>query len=134
MPPPDGLGQTLQVCVYKYKAGCVCKTHTMAWSERHGGEVEGEDPAGVRILTPDGTELRGRARAAQVLAQLADSEHELEVRVGRTVVSGPVALCTQLWRRRSRGAEEGFEDTTTSRLVLARGEEDWEIVIVSPWE
>jgi len=90
--------------------------------------------ADVRIVTPDGTELAGRERAAEVLDQVTDSGQELEIRVGRTVVNGSVALCRQWWRRHSVGESGGFEISTSARLVLARTASRWEIVIVSPWE
>jgi ketosteroid isomerase-like protein len=88
---------------------------------------------GGHILTPDGTEVAGRAAALTVLRQITNSDQELEIRIGRTLVNGAVALCTQYWRRSAPGAEL-YELSTMARLVLARSGERWEIVIVSPWE
>jgi ketosteroid isomerase-like protein len=89
-----------------------------------------------RILTPDGTEVAGRDAALTVLRQITDSEQELEIRIGRTLVNGAVALCTQYWRRHGGGGRRGakFEQSTLARLVLAREGDRWEIVIASPWE
>jgi ketosteroid isomerase-like protein len=87
------------------------------------------------LLTADGTEVLGRRQALGVLGQITPAEHELEIRVGRSVVSGGVALCTQYWLRRSPpGAPVSHEVATTARLVLAREGERWKIVIAAPWE
>jgi ketosteroid isomerase-like protein len=85
------------------------------------------------ILTPDGTEVVGRAAAGEVLAQIVASGQELEIRLGRTVARGDLALSTQFWRRRSNGEAEEFEDSTVARLVLAREAGRWSIAIASPW-
>jgi ketosteroid isomerase-like protein len=93
-------------------------------------------PAGL-ILTADGTEVEGRIRVAEVLAQITAAEHGLEISLGRTVaaarVADGVAICTQFWRRRG-GATGGadYEIETTARLVLSFGRR-WEIAIASPW-
>lgn len=91
-----------------------------------------------RFLTADGTELVGRPAIREVIAQLAGSAVDLQIRVGRTVLAGDVALHTQYWRRtsppRSTGAgPKGFESLTTATLVLRRRGERWEILIAAPW-
>jgi hypothetical protein len=59
-----------------------------------------------------------------VLAQLTAAEAKLEIRTGRTVSSGAVALCTQYWTRRSRDlSRERFGDSRSAKLVLVRGGE-----------
>jgi uncharacterized protein (TIGR02246 family) len=89
---------------------------------------------GARILTSDGTELIGRDRIREVLAQITDAAQKLEIQAGRTVATEHVALSTQLWRRSSRAeGSAAYEATTMARLVLARSDR-WEIVIASPWE
>jgi len=88
---------------------------------------------GACILTADGTEAVGRAEAAGVLAQITASDTELEVLLGRTVACGAHALATQFWCRRSSSSAGGFEDSSKAQLVLAREEDGWAIVIVSPW-
>jgi uncharacterized protein (TIGR02246 family) len=89
---------------------------------------------GARILTSDGTELIGRDRVREVLAQITAAEQKLEIHSGRTVATEDIALSTQLWRRSSRaGGPAAYEATSTARLVLARSNR-WEIVIASPWE
>lgn len=87
----------------------------------------------ARLVTPDGTEISGRAEIAGILAQLTTSVRPLEIRAGRTTVSGTVALCTQLWRRGGSGGGP-FEASTTARLVLARTSGRWRIVVAAPWE
>lgn len=86
------------------------------------------------ILTPDGTEVVGRAAAGEVLAQIVTSGQELEIRLGRTVARGDLALSTQFWRRRSNGEAEDFDDSTLARLVLARKAGRWSIAIACPWD
>lgn len=89
----------------------------------------------ARLLTPDGTAVDGRTRIALVLGQITAAQEELEIRVGRSVVTDGVALCTQFWRRRTPGRKKGaFDSQTTARLVLARREDGWRILIAAPWE
>jgi ketosteroid isomerase-like protein len=86
------------------------------------------------ILTPDGTEVVGRSAVWEVLAQISASGQELEIRLGRTVARGDVALSTQFWRRRSVGEAGGFDKSTVTRLVLSRDAGRWSIAIASPWD
>jgi ketosteroid isomerase-like protein len=88
----------------------------------------------ARILTSDGTELIGRDRVREVLAQITDATQRLEIHPGRTVATDNLALATQLWRRSAgRNDPSAYEAVSTARLVLARSTR-WEIVIASPWE
>lgn len=87
----------------------------------------------ARFLTPDGTELTGPRPIAELLAQLTASEQKLEISCGRTLVSGPVALSTQFWTRRSGGRAERFELSSRAQLVLSREVEGWRIAIAAPW-
>jgi hypothetical protein len=114
-----------------------------AMSRRFARAMLGRDPraaagcfsAGARILTADGTEVSGRDQLTAVLSQVTSAEQQLEVRIGRTVISDRTALCTQFWRRLSAGPEiPRFESATTARLILAYTGRRWEIVIASPWE
>jgi ketosteroid isomerase-like protein len=84
------------------------------------------------LITPGGTEVVGREQIGAVLSQLTASSQRLEIRSGRTVVRGGVALCTQLWRRGGQGSD--YRYSTMARLVLAQVRGGWKIVIVSPWE
>lgn len=87
------------------------------------------------ILSADGTEVSGHEHIVGVLRQLTSPEQQIEIRIGRILRAGPVALCTQFWKRSAPGsAGEGFSASSTARLVLALTEERWEIVIASPWE
>jgi ketosteroid isomerase-like protein len=87
------------------------------------------------LLTADGTEILGRKGARELLGQITTAEHALEIRVGRSVVSGDIALSTQFWRRHSRpDSSTRYEQSSTARLVLAVEEQAWKIVILSPWD
>jgi uncharacterized protein (TIGR02246 family) len=88
----------------------------------------------ARLITPDGTEMVGRDRIRPVLAQITTSVQPLEIRAGRTVVNGTVALCTQLWRRGGGPGGSPYEASSTARLVLVRSGRRWEVAIASPWE
>jgi uncharacterized protein (TIGR02246 family) len=88
----------------------------------------------ARFLTSDGTEVIGRERIREMLSQITDAAHELEIHVGRTIATEDVALTTQFWRRSNgRGAPSDYQAASTARLVLNRSTR-WEIVIASPWE
>jgi ketosteroid isomerase-like protein len=90
---------------------------------------------GARILTADGTEVSGSDNVLAVLHQITSSEQSLEIRLGRTIVSDGVASSTQFWRRIGRDPTSGgYEGTTAARLVLARLDGRWRIVIANPWE
>jgi ketosteroid isomerase-like protein len=88
----------------------------------------------ARLITPDGTEMIGRDLIRPILAQITTSVQPLEIRAGRTVVKGTVALCTQLWRRGGGPGALPYEASSTARLVLTRSARRWEIAIASPWE
>jgi ketosteroid isomerase-like protein len=113
----------------------------LATSRAFGQALLARDPraaasclaADARILSADGTELAGREQAFELLHQITTSAQVLEIRVGRCVVAGGVALCTQYWRRRTPGPG-GHDASTIARLVLARSGGSWQIVIASPWE
>ena len=88
----------------------------------------------ARLLTPDGTEISGRSAIGQLLGQMVTPDQRLQIRTGRILRADSVALCNQFWTRSSRAvAVEGFERTSTARLVLQRCEEHWQIMIAAPW-
>jgi ketosteroid isomerase-like protein len=87
----------------------------------------------ARLMTADGTEVSGSHAIRQVLGQLIGSEVELEIRLGRTLLAGPVALSTQYWRLTGTSGAESFERSSTARLVLQRQGGSWLILIASPW-
>ncbi len=89
--------------------------------------------ADARVLSADGTELAGREQAFELLSQITSSKQALEIRIGRCVVAGGVALCSQYWRRSTPGPG-GHDSSTIARLVMVRGGARWQIVIASPWE
>jgi ketosteroid isomerase-like protein len=91
-------------------------------------------PGGI-CLSRDGTEVRGRAQIGALLAQLTGSEHQLTIRLGRTVVGDGAALSTQIWTRGSkpRRRAEGFEETSRARLVLGWRPGGWAILILDAW-
>jgi ketosteroid isomerase-like protein len=83
----------------------------------------------AHLLTPDGTEVIGREAIGRILAQLSTSGRTLEIRAGRTISCGEVAICTQQWRW---GDAHRAGPLTVARLVLA-GDVSWKIVIACPW-
>lgn len=87
----------------------------------------------ARLITPDGTEVVGRAQIARILDQITSSVTLLEIRAGRTTVCGTVALSTQRWWR-SGAAGGPLEASTTARLVLTCSSGRWKIAVASPWE
>lgn len=89
--------------------------------------------ADARLITPDGTEICGRAGVAQILDQITSSARPLEIHAGRTTVCGDIALSSQRWHRSDSGTR-AFESSSTARLVLARSSGFWKIVIASPWD
>lgn len=90
--------------------------------------------ASARVLTADGTEVAGQEAITGVLKQLATSNQRLEIRPGRTVVTGGVALCQQSWRLTSAApGVVGFERGSRATLVLGLSDEGWRIMIVAPW-
>jgi ketosteroid isomerase-like protein len=103
--------------------------------------MEGDAAAAVgcfspqgRLLTPDGTEVAGRAAVSSVLAQLVGSEVRLEIRHGRTISSAGIALATQFWKRSApQDGAERFEQASRATLVLGQEPTGWTIMIASPW-
>jgi uncharacterized protein (TIGR02246 family) len=117
-------------------------TSAAATAAQFAAALLGGDPAAAadyftsdgQLLTPDGTQVAGRASILGVLSQLTAAEPRLEIKAGRTVSSGAVALCTQYWKRSSRDlSRERFEVDHVAKLVLVREADCWQIVIASPW-
>jgi ketosteroid isomerase-like protein len=89
---------------------------------------------GSQLLTPDGTEVSGRAQITAVLSQITDSSQRLSIMTGRIVIAGDVALATQRWSISS--ASEGvepFERNFTATFVLQHEGERWQVLIAAPW-
>jgi ketosteroid isomerase-like protein len=90
--------------------------------------------ADAQLLTPDGTQVSGHDSILGVLSQLVAAEQRLEIKTGRTLSTGAVALCTQYWTRTSRThSRERFEANHVAKLVLVCGPDGWQIAIASPW-
>jgi uncharacterized protein (TIGR02246 family) len=90
--------------------------------------------ADAQLLTPDGTQVTGRSSILGVLAQLTAAEQKLEIKTGRTLSTGAVALCTQYWKRTTSDlSRERFEANHVAKLVLVHGADGWQIAIASPW-
>lgn len=116
-------------------AEAMSRRFARAMLARDAGAAASCFAATARLLTADGTEVCGREQLAAVLTQITAAEQRLEIRVGRTVISGHTALCTQFWRRHTTGPERpSFDSATTARLVLNYTGRRWEIVIASPWD
>jgi ketosteroid isomerase-like protein len=90
----------------------------------------------ARLLTPDGTEVAGRERIREVLAQLTTLGSEIHFDSPRVLAVGPVALCSQRWKIGSSATgPEGFEQAFTCTTVLGRSAHTgrWQILIAAPW-
>jgi uncharacterized protein (TIGR02246 family) len=88
-----------------------------------------------RMLTADRTEVSGRAAVRDLLTQIVESQIKLEVRLGRTLVAGGIALSTQYWRRclLAGTKDPAYDQASIANVVLGLSGARWEIVIVSPW-
>jgi ketosteroid isomerase-like protein len=87
-----------------------------------------------RLLTPDGTEVRGKASIREVLRQLIVTYPTIEARPGRLVPSAGIALGSQCWRIASRAVgTEPFEQTLEVSLVFRYETGAWSLVIAAPW-
>jgi uncharacterized protein (TIGR02246 family) len=86
----------------------------------------------ARLLTPDGTEVCGRAAITNVLEQLTASSQKLEIKERRTVRVGAIALCSQRWTIRSESGE-AFERSFHASFVLQRLAGRWALLIAAPW-
>ncbi len=90
--------------------------------------------AGARLLTADGTEVSGPDAIRGVLDQLTSPSQSLEIRPGRTLVAGSVALCSQSWRLLSAGnTAASYERASKATFVLQRRERRWQILTAAPW-
>lgn len=88
----------------------------------------------ARLLTPDGTEVTGRASITEVLAQVTASTQRLSIKTGRTVTVGALALATQSWTIDSAAnGGEPFKRSFTATFVLQLEGERWQLVIAAPW-
>jgi limonene-1,2-epoxide hydrolase len=105
-----------------------------ALCRRDAGAAASYLAAEVQMLRPDGGETTGRMGALQVLREITAPERALEIKVGRTLVSGALALCTQWWWLDVAASELRFPDASLARFVLRLSEMGWEIVIAAPWE
>jgi ketosteroid isomerase-like protein len=88
---------------------------------------------GARLLRSDGTEVSGVAALGLVLDRLTSETHRLEIRPGRTIVSGEVALCTQSWRLVPADLRQSFARANRATFVLGRADGNWQILIAAPW-
>ena len=115
-------------------AGAAARGLARAMLARDASAAAGYFSRTARMLTADGTEVRGRPSIVAVLEQLVGADLQLEIQTGNIVVAEGVALCTQFWRRRAPVRRVGaFDSQTTARLVLALKEEGWRIMIAAPW-
>jgi ketosteroid isomerase-like protein len=86
-----------------------------------------------RLITPDGTEVRGRQAVVSVLEQVATPGQRLEIEAGHTIWTGSVAVCAQRWTLRTEASGTPFERCSTGFLVLRCENGRWWVVIAAPW-
>lgn len=86
------------------------------------------------LLTPDGTEVHGKARMREVLAQLMAIHARVRIEMGRVLTVGAVAVASQEWTLRSKGPpREPFERSYAALLVLGQEKEGWRVMVAAPW-
>jgi ketosteroid isomerase-like protein len=86
------------------------------------------------LLTPEGTEVRGRAKVRETLAQLTAIHSLIRAEAGRVLISGEMAVAAQRWKVSTRDlAREAAEQDLSVMLVLAREEPGWQVTVVAPW-
>jgi hypothetical protein len=71
-------------------------------------------PTGL-LLTADGTEVSGRVGITAVLGQIIESDHSLEIKLGRVLRLEDLALATQFWKRTSRPTGSNPSSTAPPR-------------------
>ncbi|HEV7769647.1 MAG TPA: DUF4440 domain-containing protein [Solirubrobacterales bacterium] len=86
------------------------------------------------LLTPDGTEVRGKAQVREVLAQLTGIHTLIRIEMGRVMIAGSVAIVSQDWTLSSKGSEhEPYDRSFSALLVLEQGEQGWKVMVAAPW-
>jgi ketosteroid isomerase-like protein len=87
------------------------------------------------LLTPEGTEVRGRAKVRETLAQLTAIHSLIRAEAGRVLISGEMAVAAQRWKvfTRDDPAREPAQQDLSVMLVLAREEPGWQVAVVAPW-
>lgn len=90
--------------------------------------------ADASLLTTYHAEVRGVEAIGRVLASLADPTRRLEIRPGRTMISGPVALCSQSWRMVPADPNVlSCHPATKATLLLHQTGPGWRIAVATPW-
>lgn len=87
------------------------------------------------LLTPEGTEVRGRAEAREALAQLTAIHSLIRAEAGRVLISGEMAVAAQRWKvsTRSSARDAAEQQDLSVMLVLKQGEGGWQVAVVAPW-
>jgi ketosteroid isomerase-like protein len=88
------------------------------------------------LLTPDGTEIVGRARIHGVLVQLTAPGRRIRFESPRIVTVDRVAVCSQRWTISTAGTDvETFEQSFGSTMALGRSDREgpWQVLIAKPW-
>lgn len=86
------------------------------------------------LLTPDGTEVRGKAQMREILAQLMVTHTQIRVELGRVLTAGTGAVASQNWTLFSKGPhDEPFERSHSALLVLGHEKRGWRVMIAAPW-
>jgi uncharacterized protein (TIGR02246 family) len=85
------------------------------------------------IVQPDGETLRGKPAVAAALQTLVDNGARMELDVSNVFVGGDVAIVAgALTLSGTDGAQEPFEQRSSSVVVYVRGADGWRIAIDAP--
>lgn len=86
------------------------------------------------IVRPDGETVRGKPAVAAALQALVDNNVRMELDVSNVFVGGDVAIVAgSLTLNGINGAEEPFNESSSSIVVYIRGADGWRIAIDAPW-
>jgi ketosteroid isomerase-like protein len=85
------------------------------------------------FVTPDSTVIQGRAAVLGFLRQLVGMAAEMTIDQRTMLAAGEVALASESWSLRGRGAAGSVRRTTRATIVLAQIEGAWRIAVVDPW-
>jgi uncharacterized protein (TIGR02246 family) len=89
----------------------------------------------AKMISGDGSEVRGREAIANVLQTLINNGMKVELELHSLRQAGPTALATGTLTMRTRGPDgESFSHSSDSLVVYHQGEDGiWRVAIDFPW-